>query len=166
MSDEHGRIAPKSAAGNSDSELTEADNQFFLGLYRCAVNEYQPKIEKRTGVSLGPITVRDYREADQDFMQYLERIRQSWTTRLFFRSRRRTRLQQWRDYLEATHKERWGACMASYQRNHLRLILAWNQNSRIRNSVCRRPRIIPCTLGTVGRTTTVPTLEGGPGGPR
>lgn len=100
-----------------NSALTEADNQFFLGLYRCAVNEYQPKIEKRIGISLGPIAVRDYREADQDFMRNLERIRHSWVTRLFYRSRIKTRLQRWRDYLKSTHKERAGSCMASYHRN-------------------------------------------------
>ena len=100
-----------------DSDLTEADGQFFLGLYRCAVNEYQPKIEKRTGVQLGEITVKEFRQVDVDKMQYLEGWKHSWTTRLFRRSAIKSRLNEWRDYLDSTHSERADSCMACYFRN-------------------------------------------------
>jgi hypothetical protein len=118
MSDKHSlhHFAPEPPA-DRNPDLTEADEQFFLGLYRCAVNEYQPKIERRTQISIGPILVRNYREIDQDFMQNLNRIEHSWINRLFFRSRIKTRLQQWRDYLKSTHQERAASCMASYHRN-------------------------------------------------
>ena len=64
--------AERQAASSVSTQLTESDNKFFLGLYRNAVNFYQPRIEKRTGMRLGPIDVRDYRQQDQDFMHELE----------------------------------------------------------------------------------------------
>ncbi|HEX6963105.1 MAG TPA: hypothetical protein VF175_14645 [Lacipirellula sp.] len=97
--------------------LSEADNQYFLGLYRCAVSEYQPKIEKRTGVALGDIAVRDFREIDNDFMRDMERQRSSWLARLLWRSTIKSRLKQWREHLSSTHAERASACMACYVRD-------------------------------------------------
>jgi hypothetical protein len=99
------------------SPLTEADNEFFLGLYRNAVSFYQPRIEKRTGVRLGEISVRDYRQFDQDKMHDVELTRYPWLFRVFKRSVIKARLQQWREYLESTQSERASACMASYYRN-------------------------------------------------
>ena len=40
--------------------LREAERDFFLGLYRSAVDFYKPRIEKKAGVALGDIAVRDY----------------------------------------------------------------------------------------------------------
>ncbi len=44
----------------TSTQLTDADRDFFVGLYRNAVRLYQPRIEKRTGVSLGKIDVWPY----------------------------------------------------------------------------------------------------------
>ena len=56
-------------------DLREADYQFLLGLYCCAVSLYQPKIEKKAGIKLGDIRIRDYRLHDEDV---IERIKHSW----------------------------------------------------------------------------------------
>jgi hypothetical protein len=40
--------------------LREAERDFFLGLYRSAVDFYKPRLEKKTGIALGDIAVRDY----------------------------------------------------------------------------------------------------------
>jgi hypothetical protein len=88
-----------------------------VGLYRCAVDEYQPKIEKRTGISLGQIAVRDFRESDQDFMRDLEGATLPWIARVFRRAAFKSRFIQWREYLKSTHDKRAAACMACYHRN-------------------------------------------------
>ena len=94
--------------------LTEADNQFFLGLYRCAVSLYQPKIEQRTGIGLGKIRVCDYRLHDEDV---LKQLKHTWFVRLFRHSLLKSRNRRLRDYLESTYEKRANACMASYYRN-------------------------------------------------
>jgi hypothetical protein len=38
----------------------DAQHEFFLSIYRSAVDFYKPRIEKKTGVSLGDIAVWDY----------------------------------------------------------------------------------------------------------
>jgi hypothetical protein len=43
-----------------NSSLQDADRDFFLGVYRAAVDFYKPRIEKKTGVALGEISVWDY----------------------------------------------------------------------------------------------------------
>ncbi len=40
--------------------FNDADRNFFLGVYRAAVDYYKPRIEKKTGVALGDIAVWDY----------------------------------------------------------------------------------------------------------
>lgn len=98
-------------------DLSEIDNQFFLNLYRCAVKEYRSKIEKRTGVALGEIAVRDYRQIDEDIMEHLQRLApKSWWRRLFRRPAAHAKLKEWREHLDSTHTERAQACMASYFR--------------------------------------------------
>jgi hypothetical protein len=52
--------------------LFEADKEFCFGLYRYAVARYQPMIEKRIGVSLGTIAVRDYRQLHDDMLRAME----------------------------------------------------------------------------------------------
>jgi hypothetical protein len=40
--------------------LGRAEEDFFLGVYRAAVEYYQPRIEEKTGITLGDIQVFDY----------------------------------------------------------------------------------------------------------
>lgn len=99
------------------TQLLEAEQQFFLGLYQNAVRFYQHGIEKRTGVQLGEIRVRHYRQIDQDIIGDLESIRYPWLVRLFKRASIKARLQQWRNQLEATYADRAGKCAAAYYNN-------------------------------------------------
>ncbi len=108
---------PQAAASAASTDLTEADNAFFLGAYRNAVSHYQLKIEKRTGVRLGKIGVRDYRQYDRDVLFDLERARYPWLVRWFKRSAIKAHLRQWRNYLQSTQQERALACMACYFRS-------------------------------------------------
>ncbi len=94
--------------------LDEADSQFFLGLYRCAVELYQPKIEKRTGVSLGEIKVWHFKHADEHFLRDVQR--RSWLRLLgplagvFLKGRLRRMSEQ----LKSTYTDRARGCMAQY----------------------------------------------------
>ena len=99
------------------SRLTEADNEFFLGLYRNAVSFYQPKIERRTAVSLGKISVRDFRQFDQDKTCDYEQETSPGFFPLFKRARIKAQLRKWREHLKSTYEERARACMAAYYRS-------------------------------------------------
>ena len=50
------------------SQLTDAENEFFLGLYLRTIDYYQIKIEKRTGIVLGKISIWDFRQLHQHIM--------------------------------------------------------------------------------------------------
>jgi hypothetical protein len=68
-------------ASPTDSDrrvVSDADRGFFLALYRSAVDFYKPKIEKRTGVLLGDIAVRDYSCLHQDVLDQLRRQASPW----------------------------------------------------------------------------------------
>jgi hypothetical protein len=52
--------------------LYEAEKQFCLGLYRYAVAKYQPMIEERARVRLGPISVKDITELHIDTLRAME----------------------------------------------------------------------------------------------
>jgi hypothetical protein len=99
------------------TQLTEADNQFFLGLYRQAVAFYQPKIEKRTGVSLGKIDVWDYRQLDQHFVSDLKRGKYPWLVGFVRATALRSRLRKVSEHLKATHANRARNCCASYYKS-------------------------------------------------
>jgi hypothetical protein len=45
---------------SEETSLGEPERAFFLGVYRSAVDFYQPRIEKKTGVLLGKIGIWDY----------------------------------------------------------------------------------------------------------
>jgi hypothetical protein len=113
----HRAAEPQPVASGVSTQLTEADNEFFLGLYCNAVTFYQPRIERRTGVSLGSIDVRDYRRLDQDFLHDLERVKYPWFFRLLKSAAIKAGLQKWREYLQSTHEDRARGCMASYYKN-------------------------------------------------
>jgi hypothetical protein len=52
--------------------LWNIDREFHLGLYRFAVRRYQPIIEKRAGVQLGSIEVKDIAELRNDIVATAE----------------------------------------------------------------------------------------------
>ncbi len=92
--------------------LTEAENEFFLGVYRSAVDYYQPRMEKRTGVRLGKISVWDHRQLDQHVMRDLKR-RSGLLNRFLFRKRFRQISRNLKsEYAEAAHH-----CLARYYRS-------------------------------------------------
>jgi hypothetical protein len=55
-------------------DLSDCDREFYLGLYRYAVQRYQPIIENRTGVCLGKIEVKNVSSLHQDFRNHLEKV--------------------------------------------------------------------------------------------
>ncbi len=59
------------------ARLAEAANAFLLGVYRCAVESYQPRIERRTGVQLGKIDVWDYSQLHRHIACDIEEPRMS-----------------------------------------------------------------------------------------
>ena len=59
--------------------LYAAEKDFCLGLYRYAVAHYKPMIERRAGLSIGGIRVKDYEQLHADKMLALELdARSSW----------------------------------------------------------------------------------------
>lgn len=50
------------AVSSPSNDMQSAERDFILAIYRKAVDYYQPKIEKRTGILLGNVTVHDLRE--------------------------------------------------------------------------------------------------------
>jgi tetratricopeptide (TPR) repeat protein len=99
------------------ASLTEADRHFVLGLYRCAVRDYQPRIEQRTGVQLGTISVRDFEELDVDFLSNVKSRRRTSLARLFPRAVREWSLRQLQNHLASTRAGRGRACSACYYGN-------------------------------------------------
>ena len=94
--------------------LDEAQSQFFLSLYRCAVRFYQPKIEERTQISLGRIEVWDFPQVDQHMMRNLERRFPRWFLACFPGFLPKARLREIADYLKSTYTDRVQGCMACY----------------------------------------------------
>ena len=76
------------------SVLTEAEKELVLGTYRRAVEFYQPKIEARTGVSLGEINVWDYDKLHEDLLHNWEQ-QFGFVRRLLFRRHIRKLRQAW-----------------------------------------------------------------------
>ena len=99
------------------SLLSDAENEFFLGLYRNAVAFYQPRIEKRTGVQLGKISVWDLRELDQHKLRDLEWRTSPWIIGFLRRLVFKSRIQQYAEYLKSTAEERGHSCSALYYKN-------------------------------------------------
>jgi hypothetical protein len=94
------------------TQTTEADMQFFLGLYRSAVDFYQPKIEKRTGVSLGKISIWDYGQLHCHVIRNLKR-RLGFIRALLYRRR----IKSYSESIGMTYADRSHNCGASYYRN-------------------------------------------------
>jgi hypothetical protein len=53
---------PQAREMDKPISLGFAEREFFLGIYRSAVNDYKPRIEKKTGTALGDIAVWEYSE--------------------------------------------------------------------------------------------------------
>jgi Clp amino terminal domain, pathogenicity island component len=103
---------------NSQSNaLNEAEREFFLSLYRSAVAYYKPKIEQRTGIQLGNISVLDYSVLYQHKIEeYTEKVKPGMRglikSLLFRRSLRRYRERAASAYAKRSHE-----LSASYYRN-------------------------------------------------
>jgi hypothetical protein len=90
-----------------------AEREFLLAVYRRAVDFCQPKIEKRTGVALGRIEVRDCAEFHQHVADELER-RYWLPIRMFRRLFLRQRVREVSQRLAATYAESARNCSAVY----------------------------------------------------
>jgi hypothetical protein len=98
------------------ADLCEISNQFLLGIYRNAVELYQPLIEKRTGVSLGSLRVRDYRFLEPDRILAMKQIKYPWWYRLFCRSAIEAEFRKYCRHLQTSRQERSLASVACYYR--------------------------------------------------
>jgi hypothetical protein len=94
--------------------LAEAESEFFLGIYRCAVESYQPRIEERTGVSLGNLSVWHISDVDQHILRDMEKEAIAWPLRWLRRVFPDTRLQRASEYLKSTFMDRARRCMTCY----------------------------------------------------
>jgi hypothetical protein len=95
--------------------MREAERDFFLGLYRSAVDFYKPRIEKKTGVALGDIAVRDYTCMLDDALR--QEQSQLWGVRFVrqFLFRKRPRFNM--EALTAAFDESAKNCCAAYRRS-------------------------------------------------
>lgn len=94
------------------ANTTDADKEFFLGLYRSAVGFYQPKIEKRTGVSLGPIGIWDYGQLHPHVVRDLKQ-RLGFIRALLYRRR----IRNYSQAIGSIYADKARECGASYYRN-------------------------------------------------
>lgn len=114
---------------DSHPELDAADNQFILGLYRYAVDFYQPKIEDRTGVRLGNILVRNFNQYNEDRLNELRAYPFPWYVRLFRRGKIRRWLRRWQEYYESTLSDRESLVMACYWQDKIYVSFATGTRS-------------------------------------
>jgi ATP-dependent Clp protease ATP-binding subunit ClpA len=90
---------PKTQNNNS---LRDAERQFFLGIYRSAVDFYKPRIEKRTGIQLGDIAVWDYDVLHQHIVEEQQRQASPWRVGILRWLLRRRRLRKhWEGFPKA-----------------------------------------------------------------
>ncbi len=97
--------------------LRDAERDFFLGIYRRAVDFYKPRIEKRTGVRLGDIKVWDYDCILQHVMAEYRRETSFWRVgilRSFLLTRTPT---QFGKSMDGNLRRSCAKCGASYYRN-------------------------------------------------
>lgn len=94
--------------------LIDADREFFLGIYRSAVDFYQPRIERRTGVLLGSIAVRDYSRMHEDVMREFMQ-RGTWLTRIVRAIARRHYRRLFAQALEKTYADQASKHIAAYR---------------------------------------------------
>jgi hypothetical protein len=92
----------------------DAHREFFLGIYRSAVDFYKPRIEKKTGVSLGDIAVWDSsRMPEYTFRRRMRR----WLVRAL-RQLIRQAYPQFRSAADDTEESEWARkCSAAYYNN-------------------------------------------------
>jgi ClpA/ClpB-like protein len=110
------------AQGNasSDSSLPEdisligAEHEFFLGMYRSAVDFYKPRIEKRTGVQLGSIAVWDYARMHEHVTHEFMR-RSPWFIRIVRSLVLRRRFRAYAQAIEAANANNASKCCAAYR---------------------------------------------------
>src|SRR5262245_53288623 len=83
------------------ASLADADREFFLAIYKQAVDFYQPRIERKTGVRLGKISVWDYSECYAHKLRHFNAsvFRRLWS--VIFRKRYRAI----RDAVKASYDE-------------------------------------------------------------
>lgn len=91
---------------------TEAEMEFFLAVYRNAVDFYQPKIEKRTQVSLGRISIWDYGQLHCHVIRNLKR-RLGFIRALLYRRC----IKSYSESIGITYADNSRKCGASYYRN-------------------------------------------------
>ncbi len=90
----------------------KTETEFFLAVYRSAIDFYQPRIEKRTGVSLGKISVWDYGQLHCHVIRNLKR-RLGFIRALLHRRR----IKSYSEQIGMTCADRAHHCGASYYRN-------------------------------------------------
>jgi hypothetical protein len=78
--------------------FSDVEREFHLSIYRLAVDYYKPRIEKRTGVSLGDITVWEFANLPEHRMEEIGQQRSRCLPRALWRLLHRKRL---RRYAEA-----------------------------------------------------------------
>jgi hypothetical protein len=106
----------KFPGSNISTQLSNADKEFFLGVYQRAADFYQSRIEKRTGVLLGKIAVYDYAQLHKHKIDDLER-RNPWPVRIFRRMFLKRRLKHYSQALAEKYADNAHKCSAAYYRN-------------------------------------------------
>jgi Clp amino terminal domain, pathogenicity island component len=106
----------KSPGANISTQLSIADKEFILGVYRRAVDFYQSRIEKKTGVMLGNIGVYDYAQLPEHKIVDRER-RNPWLVRIFRRIFLKHQIEQFSLALAARYADNAHKCAAAYYKN-------------------------------------------------
>jgi hypothetical protein len=111
------------AQGNTSSNpsqaepkaLTDAERDFFLGIYRSAVDFYKPRIEKRTGGVLGNIPVWDHARLHETITH--ESMRRSpWFIRIVRTLTHRRHFRRYAQAIETACANEGSKCGAAYYR--------------------------------------------------
>jgi hypothetical protein len=97
--------------------VSEADKQFFVRMYQSAVDFYEPKIEKRTGVRLGEIVVWEHSLLHQHVLRELKWRSSPWFVGIFRSIIMRRRLRANSPTLAADYADRARKCALAYFKN-------------------------------------------------
>jgi len=108
------RMGDKDVVRSGAVPVSDADKEFFLGIYRCSVAYYKPQIEKRTGVSLGNIDVWDYSRLPQHKMEETRRRSSPWRMGIVQWLRFRWRLRTRRQAFASAYADSARQCAAVY----------------------------------------------------
>ena len=111
------------AQGNASSDssqaehnaLNDAEREFFLGIYRSAIDFYKPRIEKRSGRLLGNIPVLDHAHLHETITH--ESMRRSpWFIRIVRALTHRRNFHRYAQAIETACANKASKCSASYYR--------------------------------------------------